>query len=186
MSMPAAVDRYYTRDEVLVLPDDGNRYELVYGELLVTPSPAVSHQLVVGRLFAALHAYVERHAVGRAFVSPADLSWGREDIIVQPDIFVLSPGDVREDRWERLRHFELFVEVLSPSTARYDRFTKRRLYQEMRVPLYWVIDIGRRRAEVWTPEATMPMYEEERVRWEPAGAGEGEGFVMELAELFRA
>lgn len=184
MSMPAAVDRYYTRDEVLVLPDDGNRYELVYGELLVTPSPAVSHQLVVGRLFAALHAYVERHVVGRAFVSPADLSWGREDIIVQPDIFVLSPGDVREDRWERLRHFELFVEVLSPSTARYDRFTKRRLYQEMRVPLYWVIDIGRRRAEVWTPEATMPMYEEERVRWEPAGAGEG--IVMELAELFRA
>ena len=184
MSMPAAVDRYYTRDEVLVLPDDGNRYELVYGELLVTPSPDVSHQLVVGRLFAALHAYVERHAVGRAFVSPADLSWGREDIIVQPDIFVLSPGDVREDRWERLRHFELFVEVLSPSTARYDRFTKRRLYQEMRVPLYWVIDIGRRFAEVWTPEATMPMYEEERVRWEPARAGEG--MVMELAELFRA
>lgn len=102
---------------------------------------------------------------------------------MQPDIFVLSPGDVREDRWERLA-LELFVEVLGPSTARYDRFTKRRLYQEMRVPLYWVMNIGRRRAEVWTPEATMPMYEEERVRSKQAGAGEG--IVMELAELFRA
>ncbi len=183
MSMPAALDRYYTRNEVLDLPDDGNRYELVYGELLVTPSPALSHQLVVGRLFSALHSYVERHAVGRAFVSPADLSWGRDDVIVQPDIFVVSQSNAREDRWERLHHFELFVEVLGPSTARYDRFTKRRLYQAMQVPLYWVIDVERRRAEVWSPEATMPRYEEERLRWDPVGAEEG--FVSELAELFK-
>lgn len=72
---------------------------------------------------------------------------------------------------------------LSPTTARYDRFTKRRLYQAMQVPLYWVIDVERRRAEVWTPSATMPTYAEERLRWEPAGAGEG--FVIELAELLK-
>ena len=72
--------------------------------------------------------------------------------------------------------------MLCPSTARYDRFTKWRLYQEMRVPLYWVIDIERRRAEVWTPEASVPVYEEVRLRWEPAGAVE-KAFSVELGEL---
>ena len=182
MSMPAALDRYYTRDEVLAFPDDGNRYELVYGELLVSPSPVVSHQLVVGRLFASLHSYVERYAVGRAFMSPADLSWGREDVIVQPDVFVVSPANARASQWEAMRRFHLFVEVLSPSTARYDRFTKRRLYQEMQVPLYWLIDLARRQAEVWTPGASTPGYEERRLVWEPAGASEA--FAMDLAELF--
>lgn len=179
--MPAAVDRYYTREEVLALPDDGNRYELVYGELLVSPSPGVPHQRVLGRLFASLHAYVERHAVGRAFVSPADLSWGRNDVVVQPDIFVVSPADARAERWESMRRFELFIEVLSASSARYDRFTKRRLYQEMRVPLYRVLDIAGRRAEVWTPEAQVPAYETERLVWRPEGVGEE--FSVALMEL---
>ncbi len=121
MSMPAAVDRFYSRDEVLALPEDGNRYELVYGELLVTPSPALLHQLVVGRLFASLHAYVERHAVGRVFVSPADLSWGRDDLVVQPDVFVVSPPDARSTHWAGIRRLALVAEVLSLATARFDR-----------------------------------------------------------------
>lgn len=182
MSMPAAVDRFHTRDEVLAFPEDGNRYELVYGELLVSPSPTLLHQLVVGRIFAALHAHVERHALGRAFMSPADLSWGRNDVTVQPDVFVVSPICRSADRWETLLAFELFVEVLSPATARYDRFTKRRLYQEMGVPLYWVIDIERRRAEVWTPGASVPAYEEARLVWRPEAGGEA--FELSLAALF--
>ena len=59
MCMPAALDRYYTRDEVLAFPDDGNRYELVYGALLVSPSPVVSHQRVLGRGFNAIYVYLE-------------------------------------------------------------------------------------------------------------------------------
>lgn len=180
--MPAAVDRFYSRDEVLALPEDGNRYELVYGELLVTPSPALLHQLVVGRLFASLHAYVERHAVGRVFVSPADLSWGRDDLVVQPDVFVVSPPDARSTHWAGIRRLALVAEVLSLATARFDRFTKRRLYQEMQVPLYWAIDPAARRAEVWTPMASSPMYEEEQLVWRQE---EGrEPFSVRLAELF--
>lgn len=182
--MPSSTDRYYTRAEVLALPDDGNRHELVYAELLVTPPPDAFHQLVVDRLSAALRGYAERQAMGRAFGSPAELSWGRDDVSVRPDIFVVLQADardVRDERWESIRDIALLVEVLSPSTARNDRFTKRRLYQRMGVPLYWVIDLDLRRAEVWTPTAFMPEYEEERLRWDPAGAGEG--FAVELAEL---
>ncbi|MBK9978541.1 MAG: Uma2 family endonuclease [Gemmatimonadetes bacterium] len=90
MSMPAALDRYYTREEVLAFPDDGNRYELVHGELLVSPAPRTRHQRVVGRLHFALMRYVEAHSAGEVLMSPADISWGGlPDVLVQPDLFVV-------------------------------------------------------------------------------------------------
>ncbi len=101
---------------------------------------------------------------------------------MQPDLFVVGASQKGATRWETLSDFPLFVEVLSPSTSRYDRFTKRRLYQEMRVPLYWILDLHNRRAEIWTPEQTAPEYEERRLTWKPAGVSES--FTLDLAELF--
>ncbi len=184
MSMPAVLDRYYTRSEVLAFPDDGNRYELVHGELLVTPAPSFGHQDVVLDVATRLRDYAKAHGVGHVMISPADISWGRpDDVLVQPDIFVVAPDDARSRQWHLLRSFLLIVEVLSPSSARYDRFTKRRLYQEMGVPLYWVIDSANRRAELWTPGATFPSYETERLTWHPEGAAAP--CVIELAPLFQ-
>ncbi|MGQ0647964.1 MAG: Uma2 family endonuclease [Gemmatimonadaceae bacterium] len=183
MSMPAALDRYYTREEVLAFPDDGNRYELVHGELLVSPAPRWIHQTVVVNLIAILREYVRRYQLGQVLTSPADISFGGlDDVLVQPDVFVVGPESVAEQEWVAIRRLELVVEVLSPSTSRYDRFTKRRLYQEMQVPLYWIIDPDVRRAEVWTPEATAPVYELERLSWQPMGAPAP--LVVELRELF--
>ena len=82
MGMPAPL--YYTADMVRALPEDGNRYELVYGELLVSPSPRLWHQALVGRFFLALSEYLRAHPVGHALTSPADISWG-PDVLVQPD-----------------------------------------------------------------------------------------------------
>ena len=93
------------------------------------------------------------------------------------------------DAYEELRRLAAAVSrhdpsaTLSPTTARYDRFTKRRLYQEMRVPLYWLIDIDQRRAEVWTPEATFPVIETQSLTWQPAGTSEA--FILELATLLQ-
>lgn len=183
MGMPAATDRYYTRDEVLAFPEDGNRYELVYGELLVTPAPRVRHQNVVLAIASSLRSFSKSHRFGHVMISPADLTWGRpDDVLVQPDVFVIAPDDVGLREWDEFTHFSLFVEVVSPSSARYDRFTKRRLYQDMGVPLYWVIDPANRRAEIWTPEATAPVYETERLVWHPAGVSEA--WTMELAVLW--
>lgn len=72
--------------------------------------------------------------------------------------------------------------MLSPSTVRHDRFTKRRLYQEQGVPLYWVIDPDARRAEVWTPEATWAVIEEKELVWEPVRGIEP--LRIELEALF--
>ena len=183
MSMPAALDRYYTREEVLVFPDDGNRYELVHGELLVSPAPRLSHQDAVLALALLLAPYVTKHGVGKLHISPSDLSWGgRSDVTVQPDVFVVAPQDHPAREWIDVRQLSLVIEVLSPATARHDRFTKRRLYPEMQVPLYWLMDRDARRAEVWTPEARFPVFEERVLTWQPAGAPEA--FTIELAALF--
>jgi Uma2 family endonuclease len=83
-----------------------------------------------------------------------------------------------------MRRFPLFAEVLSPSTTRYDRFTKRRLDQEMAVPLYWMIDPGAERVEIWTPADTVPTLEDSRLTGRAPGAAAP--FVIELRDLFAA
>ncbi len=87
MGMPDTARRY-TVDEVLAFPSDGNRYELVRGELLVTPAPQVWHQLTLSRLFAALSRYLADHDGVELLVSPADIQWP-EEVLVQPDLFVV-------------------------------------------------------------------------------------------------
>ncbi len=180
MGMAAAT--FYTAEMVRALPDDGKRYETVHGELLVTPAPRAWHQEIVRRLASAVDKYCARWGVGHVFHSPADISWG-PDSLVQPDLFVVDLAEARTLDWRRMRHLLLAVEVVSPSTARADRFTKRRLYQEVGVPASWVVDPDRLEVDVWTPADTFPITERERVRWRPEGA-EVE-FVLDLAELFR-
>src|SRR4029077_16403992 len=85
MGMAAPV--YYTAEMVRGLPNDGNRYETVRGELLVTPAPRVWHEVVVERLRAPLGASLARHPQWQLLAAPADISW-TPDVLVQPDLFV--------------------------------------------------------------------------------------------------
>lgn len=177
--MPLAPD-YHTADMVRAMPEDGRRYEVVWGELLVTPAPVSRHQRIVKRLLIALDAYCERHALGEALMSPADISWG-EDSLVQPDVFVVAPEHAKQE-WEDIRLLRLVVEVLSPSTARHDRFQKRKLYQANGVETLWLVDPERALVETWTPEQLFPVVETERVIWRPEGASEE--LRIELEDLF--
>ena len=180
--MGMAATTFHTADMVRALPDDGNRYETVHGELLVTPAPRLLHQEIVGRAYEALRIYLRRQPVGHAFISPADISWS-PDTLVQPDVFVADLREARTMDWVNVKRLLLAVEVLSPSSTRADRFTKRRLYQEVGIPTYWVVNPDRCEVEVWTPESVFPATERERVIWKPEGAADE--FVLELGELFR-
>jgi Uma2 family endonuclease len=173
---------YYTADMVRALPEDGNRYETVHGELLVTPAPRLWHQEIAGRLSHQLRGYLEEHPVGHVLASPADISWS-SDTLVQPDLFVADSAEVRTLDWNNVKSLQLVIEVLSPTTTRYDRFTKRRLYQEVGVPVYWIVDPEDRAVEVWTPDATLPRVEREDVTWDAEGASQP--FVLVLSHLFR-
>ena len=180
MGMAAPV--YYTADMVRAMPDDGNRYEVVYGELLVTPAPRPWHQILVHRLSLAIGNYLDRESGAIVLTSPADISWG-PDVLVQPDVFVVPAVEARSLTWSRMRTLLLVAEVLSPSSARGDRFLKRLRYREAGVPLYWVVDGDERMVEVWTPADDFPAVERERLVWHPPGGAEP--FVLSLAELFR-
>jgi len=173
---------YYTAEMVRELPEDGNKYEVVHGELLVTPAPRPWHEEVWARLFIGLREYLERERVGHLFGSRSDISWG-PDTLVSPDLIVVPLEDARTLQWARMQRLLLVVEVLSPSSMRHDRFTKRRLYQEQGIPVYWVVDGEERAVEVWEPGALFPQVETERLVWHPVGAGEP--FMLSLHELYR-
>ncbi|HEU4996410.1 MAG TPA: Uma2 family endonuclease [Gemmatimonadaceae bacterium] len=134
MGMPAGRTRRWTAREVRQLiaraPLATPRYELVDGELLVTPSPSRAHQEAVSLLLVALRLYLEREQVGHALASPSDVELEAEDVR-QPDVFVVPP-----DEWRRVvrddfpvRELLLAVEIVSPSNARDDRVRKRPGYQ---------------------------------------------------------
>jgi Uma2 family endonuclease len=174
--------RRYTVEEVLAFPDDGNRYELVYGELLVTPAPAPRHQRVLSRLNALLETYLADHpTLGIVFPAPADISWG-QDRLVQPDLFVVPPAEASGD-WQTYRTLLLAVEILSPSSGRADRVVKRRLYQEQRVATYWIVDPDAAVVEVWHPDDERPEIVADVLKWRVAD--EAPELKIDLEKLFK-
>jgi Uma2 family endonuclease len=180
--MGMAAPAFYTAEMVRALPEDGNRYETVRGELLVTPAPRIWHEVLVIRLTAALDAYLRDNPVGQVFGSRSDISWG-PDTLVEPDVFVAPLEEVRTLEWARVKTLLLVAEVLSPSSRRADRFTKRVEYQRQKIPYYWIVDPDERQVEIWSPADTFSKIERERLVWHPDGAARP--FEFSLEELFR-
>jgi len=185
MGMPAA-ERRWTAREVRALIEESPlatpRYELVDGELLVTPSPGYPHQRAVGRLQYALAAYLERECVGEVLASPFDVELEPETI-TQPDLFVVSPEEGRRMQRDGLPSFALLltIEVLSPGSSRHDRVRKRPLYQR-HVPEYWIVDLDARIIERWKTGEDRPEIIDASLAWQPAGATSP--FVLDVARYF--
>lgn len=185
MAMPALEHRYWTAADVRELPDDGNRYECIAGELLVTPAPRGRHQAALSELFRRLDAYVTPRGLGVLLWSPADIAL-EPDSLVQPDLFVarLRPGVTRFGDWPEIAGLELAIEVLSPSTARYDRMVKRQFYQRALVSEYWIVDLDAQLIERWRPQDERPEIIHETLRWQPSGAAEA--LELDVARFFAA
>lgn len=182
MGMPHLAPRW-TAERVRALPDDGNRYELVDGELLVTPAPHGSHQEAIMGLVMRLEPWLRQTTIGRSLFSPADLSLG-EDEVLQPDLFVYRTATgARLRNWSDILELRLVVEVLSPSTARYDRQLKRRRYQRARIAEYWIVDPDARLIERWRPDHDGPEVVTDRLVWTPDP--NQPAFEMDVAEFFR-
>src|SRR4029077_9736624 len=155
MGMPLAVPRY-TAEEVRHFPDDRLRYEVIRGELFVTPAPGRPHQRAVRELCTALHTYVVAHGLGEALPAPFEVEF-TEDSAVQPDVLVIL--ERQQGRLTAARLYgapALAIEVVSYASRRTDRLQKRQLYQEEGVPEYWIVDTDARHVERWRPGATTP------------------------------
>ena len=162
----------WTVDMVHALPDDGRRHEVVDGELFVTPSPSVTHQVAVLRLFLRLEAYLARSGAGYPFVAPGDVQFGPATL-VQPDLFVVPLiAGKRPRSWQEAGRPLLAVEVVSPGSAHADRIRKRDLYRREGVPEYWIVDPDARVIERWRPDDARPEILSERLDWQPAGSSE--------------
>ena len=130
-----------TWQDVQQLPDDGNRYEAIAGELHVTPAPTVRHQWISGELERSLYAIVHDSAAGIVLHAPVGVEFSSTGEGVQPDIVVVPAtrrGIIDED-WIRGAP-DIVVEILSPGTQRRDRGVKLKLYGSQGVSEYWIVD----------------------------------------------
>jgi len=173
-----------TYDDYALLPQDRNRYEILDGELYVTPSPSYGHQLAVYRLATFLGSHVEAKGLGQVLFAPLDVLLA-ETNIVQPDILFLSRGKIPPGKAKNIQVApDLVVEVLSESTAEQDRLHKKRIYARHGVPHYWIVDPENR---------TLEVFELAGAEYRPAGSLAGEalaasslfpGLAIPLARLW--
>lgn len=149
-----------TYREYKTLPESGPRYQLIEGDLLMSPAPKPPHQRIVGRLFWALHSQVIQQGNGEAIVSPIDVVLSDTNVL-QPDIVYVSPRRrkiIKEDGLFGAP--DICVEVISASSREQDLGVKHRLYARFGVREYWVVDPKAKRVMVFS------------LTGNPAGAGE--------------
>lgn len=182
MAMPHAHTEW-TLEMVHALPDDGNRYELVDGELLVSPAPSLVHQRVVWALGVILTDYVRRLGGHELLGAPIGITFSpRREL--QPDLCVIPLVNGRKvKRFEEVGRLLLAVEVLSPGTTRNDRDRKRPVYQQERVPECWLVDADARLVERWRPGDAEPEVLLATLAWQPKA--DREALVIDLQSLFR-
>jgi Uma2 family endonuclease len=130
-----------TSAELLLLPDDGKRHELIDGVHYVTPSPRIPHQVLVGRIFVAIANFLTVHQrLGRVFLSPVDVVMSEHNLVVPDLLFVARDQQSILTEANVQGVPALVVEVLSPSTRRRDEGMKRKLFDQKGAREYWVVD----------------------------------------------
>ena len=165
-------------------PDDGNRYEIIGGELSVSPSPTLEHQRIVTRIVAAVERFFEDSPLGEVFPAPIDVELSNFDI-VEPDVVVVLDANASVKREKRIVGApDIVVEIISPSSAMRDRVRKGALYAMNGVREYWLVDPGTRTFEVFAlrPPDYVPVEQ-------AAGSIRSpllDGFELDLERLFRA
>jgi len=138
-----------TYDDYALLPQDRNRYEILDGELYMTPSPTLLHQYALVQLVLILMNYVNPRRLGQIFVAPLDVLLSEFNIL-QPDILFLHQTKVPAATAKNLQVVpDLVVEILSPTSIEQDRIHKKRIYARHGVPHYWIVDPDNRTFETY-------------------------------------
>lgn len=133
--------RRATVEEFWSLPESVLPVEYINGEIVMAPTPTVSHQSILGNLYVALYDFVKRNALGRVFPAPLDVVLTTGDV-VQPDIFFITAKQV--ERVSAAKRVEVvppfLVEILSPGSVTHDMIRKRALYEKNGVREYWIVN----------------------------------------------
>lgn len=158
MAMPATFPErsVWTADDIADLPPDGQRYELLHGELVVSAMPVPAHQTVALSLAVLFHNAAQ--ALPMTVIAPAELHVSRTTVL-EPDVAVYPVRDAVRDDWRSMPKPALVIEVLSPSTLKHDRHRKRPEYLGFGVAEVWTVDLTDRCIERWTAASEFPTVE---------------------------
>ena len=161
--------RPWTRADLARLPDDGNRYEVLNGELLVTPQANPVHQRIASELMLILEPYCQRHSLG-VVVGPGAIPFGKNEL--QPDVQIIpcAIADLKRG-WKRLPRPLLVIEILSEGSRHFDTGKKRDAYLDRGIADYWILDPDERSATMVRP-ALGDVTVEHLLTWRPAGVTE--------------
>lgn len=146
----ANTERLYTYEDYLKIDDD-NQYELIGGKLILVPAPKTFHQELVGELYSAIKEYVRNNNLGKVLIAPVDVLLSETEK-PQPDIMFIS-----KERLDIITEMnvqgapDLVVEILSPSTGKYDRTAKSKMYYKHGVKEYWIVDPDHKTIEIFIP-----------------------------------
>jgi len=141
----------WTYEDYLNLPDDGCRYEIIEGILYMSNAPSFDHQYTVMEIAFNLKSFVNQNQLGYVLTAPFEIHIAEKTRPVQPDVLFIG---AKRGLLRGAKYFDgspdLVVEVLSPSTRRFDQFTKFRAYEKAHVPEYWIADPKSRLVQVYT------------------------------------
>src|SRR5699024_3456521 len=128
-----------TYDDYRNLPDDGKRYEIIEGRLLMTPAPHTIHQRILGKLYKSISNYTEEQNIGEIFIAPVDVILSMTNV-VQPDLmFIAKERSHIITEKNVVAAPDLVAEITSESTKVRDQTTKKALYEKYGVKEYWII-----------------------------------------------
>jgi Uma2 family endonuclease len=180
MHMATATKRW-TLEEVHSLPDDGNKYELVRGELFVTPPPTDGHETIAARLTDILGPYVRQERLGYVYHPRAVMRF--EGSEVEPDLMVRQRHPDPKGSWDDAPIPILIVEIVSGSTRRRDHGPKRDLYMDAGVAEYWIVDSERRTITRVRRDVADEVHREQLI-WAPPAAHTP--LTVRLSEVFES
>ena len=157
----------YTVDDLEHFPDDGNRYELLDGVLLVTPQAAAPHQIVASRLQFELAALLQKPGLAHVVGPGAVVRMPRTQL--QPDILVYPARFSPSTDWRKVTEHWLAVEIFSRSSRIYDREFKRDAYFALGLKQVWLVDWRDQSVEVCVAKGKSKVVRDV-IRWRIAGA----------------
>jgi len=173
-----------TYDDYLTLPDNGMCYQIIEGDLFMTPAPVPRHQRILKKLGRIMDDFVMTSNLGEIFYAPCDVVFSPQDV-VQPDILYISRQSSHLITEKNIQGApDLIVEIASPNTEAVDRGRKKALYQRHGVKEYWIVDMTREEVEVWSLKAGTYHLQGRYGRGEIAESSLLKGLKVPLADIF--
>ena len=175
----------WTYADWLGLPDDGFRYELIEGELFVSPSPSVQHQIAISSLLSAVYQHAKEADLGLVLTAPIGVRLPEEETIVQPDLLFIS-----RERLDLVKDNvidgapDLVVEILSPSNWVFDRTRKQKAYEQAGVGEYWIVDYRARTVDVLVLDGGEYVQRGQYREGDLATSEALPGFAIPVADIF--